>query len=171
VTQPDDLRIDPMVEYLARYPGASAASGRPLSEIRTVTVETGADTIGVASGWPDQTVHTVTVEATGGGPSSVASGRLPDPIHTFTVGSATEPVTVRLDDPPADRTIRMGHGLVYVHRDGQGYTILDRGQYRQTAYPRMPLPERDVARALLVHALGELDAMDEADGRKGTVRG
>lgn len=79
--------------------------------------------------------------------------------------------TMRLDPPPPAQTITVGHGLVYVHRDGQGHTVLDRGQYRQTAYPRIPQPERDIARALLTHALRELDAMDDADGGKGTVRG
>lgn len=82
------------------------------------------------------------------------------------------PMTVRLDDPPAPRTITIGAGhLVYTHRDGQGYTILERGSYREQAYPRIPQPDRDIIRALLVKAQRELDAMDEADGGKGTVRG
>jgi len=80
-------------------------------------------------------------------------------------------ITARLDPPPAGQTITVGHGLVYVHRDGQGVTLLDRGDYWRTQYPRIPRPERDVARALLRYALDQLDAMDEADGGKGTVRG
>ena len=79
--------------------------------------------------------------------------------------------TIRLAEPPPARTITVGHGLVYIHRDGQGVTLLDRGNYRQQAYPRIPQPERGVVRSLLEHGLRELDAMDEADGRKGTVRG
>lgn len=69
------------------------------------------------------------------------------------------------------QTITVPHGLIYTHRDGAGYTILDRGQYRQTEYPRIPRPERDIVRALLRYALDQLDAMDEADGGEGTVRG
>lgn len=80
-------------------------------------------------------------------------------------------VTVFLDSPPAARTITVGHGLVYVHRDGKGFTVLDRGDYRRTAYPRIPRPERDIVEALLLYALDEIRAMNEADGGAGTVRG
>jgi len=70
-----------------------------------------------------------------------------------------------LDGPTARRTITVGHGLLYVHRDGQGHTFLDRGCYQQQPFPRMPRPERDVLRALLTYALDELDGQDDVDRR------
>src|SRR5512139_702952 len=40
---------------------------------------------------PVTEIHNFTVETTGGGPSTVASGRLPNPIQTFTVGTTAPP--------------------------------------------------------------------------------
>lgn len=73
--------------------------------------------------------------------------------------------------PAPDQRITVGPGLVYVHSDGNGYTILDRANYYQRVYPRMPRPERDICRARLRYALEQLDAQDAADGGAGTVRG
>lgn len=97
----------------------------------------------------------------------LASGGLDIAPHFDPYPPAVEVVTV----PAPSRAINVGPGLVYVHRDGLGYTVLDRGNYYQRVYPRIPMPERAILRTLLQYALGQLDAQDADDGGKGTVRG
>jgi hypothetical protein len=78
---------------------------------------------------------------------------------------ATEPLPEALLPPPPPHLDRVvftvtGHGLYYVHRDGQGMTVLDRGAYRPGEMPVIPQPERAMLAALLRWTLSQLDLMD-----------
>lgn len=80
--------------------------------------------------------------------------------------AAPRSLVVHIEPARAEQVLRVGHGLVYVHRDGQGHTILDRGAYQPGRMPIMPHPERDVLAALLRFALSQLELMADHEREK-----